>query len=99
MKTKKTLESTIEGGHKSKGIASSWLAGKSGKELEDHVEWLQHGTLYWNELRTQLQMLYNQTKAAESDFSSPNWAVSQAARVGYEKALQDVYKILPRPKE
>lgn len=81
------------------GIPTIWDRGKSGEALKEHHAWLRNGLNYWDELRTILRLLFNQNRGAGSDFSNPNWDYQQAYCLGYERALQDVYKTLPRPKE
>ena len=94
------LDSQIEGlGPDRGGIPPIWDRGKVADALKEHHAWLRNGFNYWDELRHILRLLFNQNRVAGSDFSKPEWAYQQAYRLGYEKALQDVYKILPRPKE
>jgi hypothetical protein len=81
------------------GIPTIWDRGRQAEDLKEHHSWLRNGMNYWDELRHVLRLLFNQNRGQASDFSRPNWAYEQAWLLGYEKALQDVYKYLPRPQE
>jgi hypothetical protein len=84
---------------KSGNIYSVWDGGRKGDELATHFEWLRNGMNYWDELRGVLRRLYIAREQGSSDFSKSNWAYEQAYLLGYQRALQEVHKILPRPKE
>lgn len=80
------------------GIPGIWHQIRGKQEASEFYQHLMNGMIYWNELRDVLKVMFRQNKQSEVDFS-PGWEYAQAYRIGYEKALQDVYKTIPRPKE
>lgn len=80
------------------GIPAIWDRGRTGKELQDHHKFLAQGKNYWDELRSVLKVLFNQNRTDMTP-NGEGWQYVIAFNLGYEKALKDVYKNIPRPKE
>lgn len=66
---------------------------------KDHTEHVHQGMNYWDMMRKVLRLMFNENNEKKTDFGTTAWEAHLAYRMGYERALQDVYKILPRPKE
>jgi len=81
------------------GIPAIWDKGLRGEELKAHHEWLTNGMNYWDEARNMLRSLFRTNRQKFADLDRPDYAASAAYAIGYERALQDVYKNLPRPRE
>ena len=94
------LESSVEDlTATTNGIPMIWGNGRKGEELKEFYEYLKNGMNYWNELRNVLRKVFRENRTAQHNFDNSDWSHITAYRLGYERALQDVYKILPRPKE
>jgi hypothetical protein len=81
------------------GIATIWLRGLDADKKKEVVELLLRSTVQFDLLRNALEELYRAAQQVEDDITSPNWHLVAARQAGYKKALRDIHKLLPRPKE
>ena len=94
------LEAEVDDGLTSHGgIPMIWDRGRKGDDLKSHHDWLEAGMNYWDEMRETLRAMFRTNRQKFADLDRADFAASAAYSIGYERALQDVYKNLPRPRE
>lgn len=85
---------------KTDAVNQAWFRADGGgteterEELREIL--LNSGRLFGNLTRLLVER-YQAATRKEIDFSQPNWQERQLFLAGYKKALQDVYRLVPKP--
>lgn len=82
-----------------KGMSSLWFKGLAEADKVKFVELLRHSGAQFDRLGSIIKGLYRTSRSRERDLSNPNWPHLAAKELGYQEALLDLYRILPKTKE
>jgi len=78
-------------------VSNSKTATKEDKEL--FLKGLVSNKSIWETLGRILLSWYEAKSGSNNNFDSPNWLEKECFNKGYMKALEDIYKIIPKTNE
>lgn len=71
----------------------AWLAGLEGEEKERFAQYLAGNNKVLDKLSEICYNMIRNTEIDSSDYNNPNWALSQADKIGYRRALKSIIKL------
>ena len=80
----------------------TWINHAEISDLEDErmfVVGLKGNSRYWEVLNKIIKGMYEAKCKSNFDFNTPNWLEKECFNKGYLKALEDVYKLIPKTNE
>lgn len=78
-------------------IMGIWLADAENEEQRrEHAASLKGSSFQFDKLRRLLKMMYRSSQEQKEKINQPNWKERVAYEMGYQKALRDVYRLVPK---
>ena len=81
-------------------IMGLWLTdAENEEERRSHAQTLQASSFQFDKLRRLLKQMYRSSQEHKEKLDSPNWKDRVAYEMGYQKALRDVYRLVPKTRK